>query len=74
MMKAGMSSRSIPETGDCGADWPFLPIGLLRNIDQVAPAPSKDGQMTAQRIALQHLLHLERQPWKAAVHIGMAGA
>src|SRR5688572_5641622 len=43
------------------------------HLDQVASSPPKNKEMATERIALQHLLNLERQPRKAAAHVGMAG-
>ena len=41
------------------------------HLQQVAAAAPKAKQMSAQRVAVQHLLHLERQARKALPHVGV---
>ena len=43
------------------------------HLQQIAAAPTKAKQMSAQRIAPQHLLHQQRQTRKALPHIGVTG-
>src|SRR5258708_13337956 len=43
------------------------------HLQQIAAAPTKAKQMSAQRIAPQHLLHQQRQTRKALSHIGVTG-
>src|SRR5579863_2067181 len=43
------------------------------HFQQVASATTKAKQLSAQRIAPQYLLHLQRQARKALPHVGMAG-
>src|SRR3954447_26676080 len=50
------------------------PLGVvLENLDQVTAAAAKDEKMAGARIALEHLLDLEREPVHALAHVGAAG-
>ena len=42
------------------------------DLDQIAPHPSKNVQITGMRVPTERLLHLQRQPVHAAPHIGAA--
>src|SRR5438105_10261396 len=45
---------------------------MPEHLDQPAPPTPKDEQMAVVRIALEHLLHQQRQPVEALAHIGVA--
>ena len=44
-----------------------------QDLDQVTAAAAKDEKMARVRVALEHFLHLERQPVHALAHVGAAG-
>src|SRR5215211_7889534 len=46
---------------------------MPNDFQQIAPAAAEDEQVTAQRIAPQHLLDLQREAGKALAHIGVPG-
>src|SRR4051812_42667113 len=49
-------------------------LGVMpQDLDQVTPAAAKDEKMAGVRVALEHLLHLEREPVHALAHVGAAG-
>src|SRR5712692_9717836 len=43
------------------------------HLQEIAAASTKAKQLATQRIALQYLLHLQRQARKALPHVGVAG-
>jgi hypothetical protein len=48
----------------------LLALAVMPNhLQKIAPAAAKAKQMAAERIAAQHLLHLQGQRWKAPAHI-----
>ena len=49
-----------------------LPV-VPDHLDQVTTTPTKHEQMASVRIVLEFLLHQQRQPRKAAPHVGMPG-
>src|SRR3974377_465390 len=50
------------------------PLTIVPNyLQQIAASPPKAEQMTAQRVAMEDLLHLQCQRWEAFAHVRVPG-
>jgi hypothetical protein len=66
---AGLGQRKRPRSNFCKQ---ACALTVMPNhLQEIASAATKAKQMATQRIAAQHLLHLQGKRWKAPAHIGV---